>query len=109
MVYSSTDALKIAQDNPEQGGGVLRHRLRDHHAADGGGHQGGKARGPEELQRVLLPRADALGHHANILESPEVRELGTVPLDGFIGPAHVSTVIGSRPYEFFAEEYENRW
>ena len=42
----------------------------------------------------------------NILESPEVRELGTVPLDGFIGPAHVSTVIGSRPYEFFAEEYQ---
>jgi hydrogenase expression/formation protein HypD len=37
--------------------------------------------------------------------SPEVREWGTVPLDGFIGPAHVSTVIGSRPYEFFAEEY----
>jgi len=34
-----------------------------------------------------------------------VREYGTVPLDGFIGPAHVSTVIGSRPYEFFAEEY----
>jgi hydrogenase expression/formation protein HypD len=28
-----------------------------------------------------------------------------VPLDGFIGPAHVSTIIGSRPYEFFAEEY----
>ena len=41
----------------------------------------------------------------SILESPEVRELGSVPLDGFIGPAHVSTVIGSRPYEFFAEEY----
>lgn len=40
-----------------------------------------------------------------ILESPEVRALGTVPLDGFIGPAHVSTVIGSRPYEYFAEEY----
>jgi hydrogenase expression/formation protein HypD len=34
-----------------------------------------------------------------------VRQWGTVPLDGFIGPAHVSTVIGSRPYEFFAEEY----
>jgi hydrogenase expression/formation protein HypD len=40
-----------------------------------------------------------------ILESPEVRELGTVPLDGFVGPAHVSTIIGSRPYAFFAEEY----
>jgi hydrogenase expression/formation protein HypD len=28
-----------------------------------------------------------------------------VPIDGFIGPAHVSTVIGSRPFEFVAEEY----
>jgi hydrogenase expression/formation protein HypD len=34
-----------------------------------------------------------------------VRQLGTLPLDGFIGPAHVSTVIGSQPYEYFAEEY----
>ena len=34
-----------------------------------------------------------------------MRRWGTVPLDGFIGPAHVSTIIGSRPYEFFAEEY----
>jgi len=41
----------------------------------------------------------------SLLESPEVRTLGTVPLDGFIGPAHVSVVIGSRPYEYFAEEY----
>ena len=29
-----------------------------------------------------------------------------MPLDGFIGPAHVSTVIGTQPYEYFAEEYE---
>ncbi|MBI4757252.1 MAG: hydrogenase formation protein HypD [Betaproteobacteria bacterium] len=49
---------------------------------------------------VLTPSAVS-----TILESPEVRQYGTVPLDGFIGPAHVSTVIGSRPYEFFAEEY----
>jgi hydrogenase expression/formation protein HypD len=49
---------------------------------------------------VLTPAA--ISH---ILESPEVRDLGLVPLDGFIGPAHVSTVIGSQPYEYFAEEY----
>jgi hydrogenase expression/formation protein HypD len=49
---------------------------------------------------VLTPAAIS-----QILESPEVRQWGTVPIDGFIGPAHVSTVIGSRPYEFFAEEY----
>jgi hydrogenase expression/formation protein HypD len=49
---------------------------------------------------VLTPAAIT-----NILESPEVRQLGTLPLDGFIGPAHVSTIIGSQPYEFFAEEF----
>ncbi|HXQ32125.1 MAG TPA: hydrogenase formation protein HypD [Steroidobacteraceae bacterium] len=49
---------------------------------------------------VLTPAAIV-----NILESPEVRTLGTVPLDGFVGPAHVSTVIGTEPYEFFAQEY----
>jgi hydrogenase expression/formation protein HypD len=27
-------------------------------------------------------------------------------VDGFIGPSHVSAVIGSRPYEYFAEEYQ---
>jgi len=35
----------------------------------------------------------------SILESPDVR------VDGFIGPAHVSTVIGSQPYLFVAEEF----
>lgn len=28
-----------------------------------------------------------------------------VKLDGFVGPAHVSTVIGSQPYEVFARDY----
>src|SRR5258708_5365379 len=34
-----------------------------------------------------------------ILDSPDLR------LDGFIGPGHVSTVIGCRPYEFIARSY----
>ncbi len=34
-----------------------------------------------------------------------MRQYGTVPIDGFIGPAHVSIVIGAAPYEHFAEEY----
>ncbi len=34
-----------------------------------------------------------------ILDSPDMR------LDGFIGPGHVSTVIGCRPYEFIARDY----
>ncbi len=44
----------------------------------------------------------------SILDAPEYRELGRVRVDGFIGPSHVSTVIGSRPYEYFAEEYQRR-
>ncbi len=65
-----------------------------------------------QARDAALPNFSVLCNHvltpsaiSTILESPEVRRYGTVPLDGFVGPAHVSTVIGSRPYEFFAEEY----
>jgi hydrogenase expression/formation protein HypD len=34
-----------------------------------------------------------------ILDSPDLK------LDGFVGPGHVSTVIGTRPYEFVPQEY----
>jgi hydrogenase expression/formation protein HypD len=34
-----------------------------------------------------------------LLESPEMR------LDGFVGPGHVSTVIGIRPYHFVSQVY----
>ena len=34
-----------------------------------------------------------------ILESPDLR------LDGFLGPGHVSTVVGNRPYRFVPEQY----
>jgi len=104
MVYSSADALKVAQDNP--GRQVVFFAI------------GFETTTPPTA--VVIKQAATLGLEnfsvlcchvltpsaiSNILESPEVRELGTVPLDGFIGPAHVSTVIGSRPYEFFAEEF----
>ncbi|MEO7160314.1 MAG: hydrogenase formation protein HypD [Polaromonas sp.] len=49
---------------------------------------------------VLTP--SAITH---ILQSPEVAQYGTLPLDGFVGPAHVSIVIGSAPYEPFASTY----
>src|SRR5207244_4326277 len=34
-----------------------------------------------------------------ILDSPDMR------LDGFLGPGHVSTVIGCKPYEFIARDH----
>ncbi|MBS4095891.1 MAG: hydrogenase formation protein HypD [Sulfuricella sp.] len=104
MVYSVADALKIAQDNPEKQ--VVFFAI------------GFETTTPPTAVAIL--QAEKLGlknfsvfcNHvltpaaiSNILESPEVRKLGILPLDGFIGPAHVSTVIGSRPYEYFAWEY----
>ena len=32
-------------------------------------------------------------------------DLGEIKLDGFLLPGHVSVIIGSRPYEFLAEQY----
>ena len=58
----------------------------------------GGARGHSELFPVLQPHH----HHSTIkaiLDSPELQ------LDGFLGPGHVSMVIGTAPYEFIAEHY----
>jgi hydrogenase expression/formation protein HypD len=105
MVYSASDALKIAQENPAKQ--VVFFAI------------GFETTTPPTA--VVIKQAATLGLKnfsvlcchvltpsaiSSILESPEVRRWGTVPLDGFIGPAHVSTIIGSRPYEFFAEEYQ---
>jgi hydrogenase expression/formation protein HypD len=105
MVYSSLDALQIARDNPDRQ--VVFFAI------------GFETTTPPTA--VAIAQADAEGlanfsvfcNHVltpsaiqNILQSPDVRELGRVRIDGFIGPAHVSTVIGSQPYEYFADEYQ---
>src|ERR1700728_4412094 len=66
-----------------------------------------------EAQRLALSNFSVYCNHVvtpaaiqSILDSPEVREWGQVRVDGFIGPSHVSAVIGSQPYEYFAEEYQ---
>ena len=105
MVYSTLDALRIARDEP--GREVVFFAIGFETTtpptavAIKQAHAQGLANFSVFCNHVLTPAAIA-----NILESPEVRKLGTVPLDGFVGPAHVSTVIGSQPYEFFAEEYQ---
>jgi hydrogenase expression/formation protein HypD len=104
MVYSGADALAIARQNPERE--VVFFAI------------GFETTTPptaliiRDAQRAGLANFTVLCCHVltpsaitHILESPEVRQLGTVPIDGFIGPAHVSIVIGSGPYEHFADEY----
>ena len=107
MVYSAADALRIAQDNPAREVVFFAIGFETTTPPTAIVIRQAKALGLQNFSvfcnHVLTP--SAITH---ILESPEVRELGTVPLDGFIGPAHVSTVIGSQPYEYFAEEYRSR-
>jgi hydrogenase expression/formation protein HypD len=104
MIYTVADALRLAREHP--GRQVVFFAI------------GFETTTPPTALAILQADKENLGNFsvlcnhvltpaamANILESPEVRRLGTVQLDGFVGPAHVSTVIGSRPYEFFAEEY----
>ena len=105
MVYSSADAVRIARENPDRDVVFFAIGFETTTPPTAVAIKAAQAAGLTNFSvfcnHVLTPAAIS-----NILESKEVRELGTVPLDGFIGPAHVSTVIGSQPYEYFAEEYE---
>lgn len=104
MVLSTTDALRIAEANPGREVVFFAIGFETTTPPTAVALQLARAKGVANFSvfcnHVLTPAAIA-----NILESPEVRELGTVPLDAYLGPAHVSTIIGSRPYEYFAEEY----
>jgi hydrogenase expression/formation protein HypD len=105
MVYSTADAVRLAEENPEREVVMFAIGFETTTPPTALAIKQAEAKGLTNFlvfcNHVLTP--SAISH---ILESPEVRELGTVPIDGFVGPAHVSTVIGSRPYEFFAEEYQ---
>ena len=95
IVYSPTDAIKLAQANPDRH--VMFFSI------------GFETTAPSTA--LTLKRAKSLGlsnfsifcNHVTIipairaiLDSPDMR------LDGFVGPGHVSTVIGCRPYEWIA-------
>jgi hydrogenase expression/formation protein HypD len=105
MVYSTLDAVRIAEAEPAREivffaigfetttpPTALAIRLAD---------KKGLKNFSVFCNHVITPAAIQ-----SILDHPDVRNLGSVRIDGFIGPAHVSTVIGSQPYRFFAEEYE---
>ncbi|MCP4270515.1 MAG: hydrogenase formation protein HypD, partial [Gammaproteobacteria bacterium] len=105
MVFSTMDALKIARENPERE--VVFFAI------------GFETTTPPTAVAIKTAQADNLNNFTvfcnhvltpaaiqNILESPEVREIGSVSIDGFFCLSHVSSIIGSQLYEFFAEEYQ---
>ncbi|MDO9146556.1 MAG: hydrogenase formation protein HypD [Hydrogenophaga sp.] len=104
MVYSAADAMALARTNPQREVVFFAIGFETTTPPTALAIRDAAREGLSNFSvlccHVLTP--SAITH---ILESPEVRQLGTVPIDGFIGPAHVSIVIGSAPYEHFAEEY----
>lgn len=105
MIYSTQDALKIARQNPDRQVVFLAIGFETTTPPTAVAIQQASAEGIKNFSvfcnHVLTPAA--IQH---ILQSPDVRELGTVAIDGFFGPSHVSSVIGSMPYDFFAEEFQ---
>ena len=103
MVYSATDALNVARDNPEREVAFFAIGFETTTPPTAVVIKQAAALGLKNFSvlccHVLTPPAM---HH--ILAAPEGAAAG-MALDGFVGPAHVSTVIGSRPYEIFATDY----
>jgi hydrogenase expression/formation protein HypD len=104
MVYSPADALALARANPQRQVVFFAIGFETTTPPTALAIRQAAA---EDLDNFSVLACHVLTPSAitHILESPEVRQWGTVPIDGFVGPAHVSIVIGSQPYEHFAEEY----
>ncbi|HAZ45111.1 MAG TPA: hydrogenase formation protein HypD [Cyanobacteria bacterium UBA11369] len=98
MVYSPLDSLKIAKENPDKE--VVFFAI------------GFETTAPSTAFTVLQAAAENIKNFSlfsnHVLVIPALQALLDNPdlqLDGFIGPGHVSMVIGSEPYQFIAQEY----
>jgi len=98
MVYSPLDALKIAKKNPTK------------HVVFFG--LGFETTAPSSAMTVLQAAKDGVENFSvfcnHIMIIPALKAMLDSPdlqLDGFVGPGHVSTVIGTRCYEFVPREY----
>ena len=98
IVYSPADALKLAQANPDRH--VMFFAI------------GFETTAPSTALTLMRAKAEGVrnfsvfSNHVTIipamraiLDSPDMR------IDAFIGPGHVSTVIGCRPYEWIASQH----
>ncbi len=98
MVYSPLDALRIAKSNPDRTVVFFAIGFETTAPSTALTLKRAKAEGVTNFLCVcnhvtIVPPLRAL------LDSPDLR------LDGFIGPGHVSTVVGVRPFEFIPAEY----
>jgi len=99
MVYSPLDALQLAKDNPDKE--VVFFGL------------GFETTMPSTAFTILQAKKDNVTNFSlfcnHITIIPTVKAILDSPdmqIDGFLGPGHVSMVIGVRPYDFIAEHYK---
>lgn len=99
MIYSAADCLDIARANPDKNVVFFAIGFETTTPATAVVLKQAKAEGLKNFfvfcNHVLTP--PAMRH---ILKNQE-----KVHIEGFVGPAHVSTIIGSEPYETFAKDY----
>lgn len=104
MVASTLDALRLAEANPGREVVFFAIGFETTTPPTAAALKIAEAKGLRNFSvfcnHVLTPSAIT-----NILEAPEIRRMEKVEIDGFLGPAHVSVVIGAQPYEHFAEEF----
>jgi hydrogenase expression/formation protein HypD len=98
MVYSTSDALAIAEENPDKSVVFLG--------------IGFETTAPTVAASILQAAEKRIGNYYVIslhkLCPPVIRAIldaGEVRLHGLMCPGHVSTIIGSHPWEFIARDY----
>ncbi|MEO7660729.1 MAG: hydrogenase formation protein HypD [Pyrinomonadaceae bacterium] len=99
MVYSPLDSLKLARENPDKE--VIFFGL------------GFETTMPSTALTVLQAHKDGVENFSlfcnHITIIPTIKAILDSPhleIDGFLGPGHVSMVIGIRPYDFIADHYK---
>jgi hydrogenase expression/formation protein HypD len=99
FIYSPLDALKIARQNPKKE--VVFFAIGFETTAPSTAVTLLQAKN-EDIQNfsVFCNHVTIIPTIKAILDSPDLR------LDGFIGPGHVSMVIGLRTYQFIARDYQ---
>ena len=98
MVYSPLDALAIARRNPDRD--VVFFAIGFETTAPS------TALTLKRAKTEGVKNFSCMSNHVTIV--PPLRALLDSPgleIDGFIGPGHVSTVVGARPFEFIPADY----
>lgn len=104
MVYSSLDAIRIAEANPERQVVFFAIGFETTTPPTAVALKTAEAKGLKNFSiycnHVLTPVAMRA-----ILEMPPTPDEPPIAIEGFVGPSHVSAIIGMDPYRVFARDY----